>query len=182
MNSLQLYEQVVERDLILKLAFKNATQCPKLVQADLSVSNKLINAEKLVLLPYFLALLLVTGQKPSVIRAKKSVATFHLKKGALFGCFVTLRKQNLSQFFLKFCLTLFPKVQKLSRTNFVSFQNNKVDFGFDSFLKCVEIQPNTDLFDFLSGCSCSLKTSSSNQVHTKIFMSGLQFPVFQKNS
>jgi hypothetical protein len=53
MNSLQLYEKVVTRDLVLKLAFKNATQCPKLVQADLSLSNKLINAEKLILFTVF---------------------------------------------------------------------------------------------------------------------------------
>ena len=112
MNAFHFSHQLITRDLVLKLSVNTVHECPKLSKATLSLSNKFISAEKLVVLPYFLALLLWTGQRPSLLRAKKSVATFHLKKDSVFGCFVTLRKESLANFFEKICLVLFPKLQQ----------------------------------------------------------------------
>jgi len=178
MNSFQ--NHLITRDLALKFAVKNAFQCPKFSKATLSLSNKFINADKLVILPYFLALLLWTGQRPWIVRAKKSVATFQLKENSPLGCSVTLRKDSLKHFLEKFCLVLLPKLQQLTETNFASFQTNRIDFGLDSFLKCAEIQPNTNLFDFLEGCSCSIETTASSVTKTQVYLSGFQFPVFKK--
>ena len=182
MNAFHFSHQLITRDLVLKLSVNTVHDCPKLSKATLSLSNKFISAEKLVVLPYFLALLLWTGQRPSLLRAKKSVATFHLKKNSVFGCFVTLRKESLANFFEKICLVLFPKLQQNTQTHFASFQKNRVDFGLDSFLKCTEIQPNTDLFDFLEGCSCSLETTSLRSKETQIFLSGFHLPAFKKKT
>ena len=101
MNAFHFSHKLITRDLVLKLSVNTVHECPKLSKATLSLSNKFISAEKLVVLPYFLALLLWTGQRPSLLRAKKSVATFHLKKDSVFGCFVTLRKESLANFFEK---------------------------------------------------------------------------------
>jgi len=180
MNSFNFSTSLITRDLALKLTVKNAYECPKLLKATLSLSNKFINAEKLVILPYFLALLLWTGQRPMILRAKKSVATFQLKANSPLGCVVTLRKDSLKSFFEKSCLSIFPKLQALTELNFASFQTNRVDFSLDSFLKCVEIQPNTELFDFLEGCSCTFETTGKSVPVTQLFMSGFQFPVFKK--
>ena len=95
---------------------------------------------------------------------------------------MTLRKESLANFFEKICLVLFPKLQQNTQTHFASFQKNRVDFGLDSFLKCTEIQPNTDLFDFLEGCSCSLETTALRSKETQIFLSGFHFPVFKKKN
>lgn len=95
---------------------------------------------------------------------------------------MTLRKESLANFFEKICLVLFPKLQQNTQTHFASFQKNRVDFGLDSFLKCTEIQPNTDLFDFLEGCSCSLETTSLRSKETQIFLSGFHLPAFKKKT
>jgi len=121
MNSLQLYEKVVARDLVLKLAFKNATQCPKLVQADLSLSNKLINAEKLILLPYFLALLLVAGQKPSVIRAKKICSNFSFEKRCTFWLLCYVKKKKFKSIFFEILSHPFSKSPKTDSYQFCKF-------------------------------------------------------------
>jgi large subunit ribosomal protein L5 len=180
MNAFNFSNKLITRDLVLKLSVNNVHECPKLLKATVSLSNKFISSDKLVVLPYFLALLLWSGQRPSLLRAKKSVATFHLKKNSPFGCFVTLRRDSLANFFEKICLILFPKLQPNTQKNCASFQENRVDFGLNSFLKCTEVEPNTDLFDFLEGCSCSLETTCLSVKQTQIFLSGFHFPVFKK--
>jgi len=178
MSSFQFSEQLVMRDMALKLDVHTIHECPKLLTAHISLTNKFINAEKLVILPYFVALLLWTGQRPSILRSTKSVASFHVKKNSPIGCFVTLRKEVFNQFFAKACLEMFPKMQTQTKTNIAKVEQNRVDFGLDSFLKCNEIQSNTDLFDFLEGCSCSISTTGKTVHHTKVLVSGFQFPVF----
>jgi large subunit ribosomal protein L5 len=180
MNAFHFSHRLVTRDLALKLLVNTVHDCPKVSKATLSLSNKFISAEKQVLLPYFLALLLWTGQRPMILRAKKSVATFQLKGNSPLGCVVTLRKESLAHFFERFCLVLLPKLQPTSPINIASFQKNRVDFGLDSFLKCPEIQANTELFDFLEGCSCNLETTASCFSKTQLLLSGFQFPVFKK--
>ena len=180
MHSMYFYHQLITRDFILKTPVKTIYDCPKITKGTVSLSHKFISAEKLVVLPYFVALLLWTGQRPTLIRAKKSVATFGLKKSAPFGCFVTLRKDSLAHFVDKLCLAVFPRLQQNTPESFLSFNKNTVNFGLDAFLKCTEIQPNTDMFDFLEGCSCSFVTSASTVHQTQLYCSGLHFPVLKK--
>lgn len=180
MNAIHFYHQLVTRDMILKTPVNTIHDCSKLSKATVSLSHKFISADKLVVLPYFVALLLWTGQRPTLVRAKKSIATFNLKKNAPFGCFVTLRKESLARFVEKLCLGIFPKLQQPVPTNFLSFQKNTVKFGLDSFLKCTEIQANNDLFDFLEGCACSLETTATTGLHAQMYLSGFHFPIFKK--
>lgn len=180
MNAIHFFHHLVTRDLILKMPVNTIHDCPKLSKATVSLSHKFISADKLVVLPYFLAVLLWTGQRPSLVRAKKSVATFNLKKNAPFGCFVTLRKEALARFMEKLSLCLFPKLQQTVPTNFLSFKKNTVNFGVDSFLKCTEVQSNNDLFDFLEGCTCSLETTATKATHAQMYLSGFHFPIFKK--
>lgn len=180
MNALRFSHQLVTRDLILKMPVHTIHDCPKLSKATISLSHKFMSAEKLVVLPYFVALLLWTGQRPNLVRAKKSIAPFHLKKNAPFGCFVTLRKEVLASFIEKLCFGLFPRLQQTGQTTFLSFQKNRVNFGLDSFLKCPEIQANNDLFDFLEGCSCIVQTTAPTTTQTQLYLSGFHFPIFKK--
>ncbi len=178
MTNFQFSEQLVMRDMALKLDVNTIHECPKLLKAHISLTNQFIHAEKLIMLPYFVALLLWTGQRPNILRSTKSIASFHVKKNAPIGCFVTLRKEAFNQFFTKACLEMFPRMQPQTQTNIAKVEQNRVDFGLDSFLKCNEIQSNTDLFDFLEGCSCSISTTGKTVQHTKVLVSSFQFPVF----
>ena len=80
MTNFQFSEQLVMRDMVLKLDVNTIHECPKLLKAHISLTNQFIHAEKLVMLPYFVALLLWTGQRPNILRSTKSVASFHVKK------------------------------------------------------------------------------------------------------
>jgi hypothetical protein len=65
---------------------------------------------------------------------------------------------------------VFPKLQQNTPKFALVFNRTELDFGLDSFLKCTEIQPNTDLFDFFEGCSCSFVTTGKTVHHTKFLV------------
>jgi len=99
MSSFQFSEQVVMRDMVLKLDVHTIHDCPKLLTAHISLTNKFINAEKIVILPYFVALLLWTGQRPNILRSTKSVASFHVKKKLPNRLFRNLTKRGFQPIF-----------------------------------------------------------------------------------
>jgi len=174
-------QKLIRRDLVLKLSLDNFHELPTLSKASLNLSNKFISAEKSLILPYFLACSLWTGQRPQIVRAKKSVASFQLKEKALFGCKVTLRKQSLARFVSRLFFAVLPNLQKSSFLNFGFFHENKVDFGLESFLQCLEIQSTPEMFDFVKGCSVSLETTGNCTKINQVFLSGFCFPISKKN-
>jgi Ribosomal protein L5 len=58
-----------------------------------------------------LELAAITGQKPIINKAKKSIATFKLRQGMPIGCSVTLRKNNMYEFFDRLVNAALPKVR-----------------------------------------------------------------------
>jgi len=54
---------------------------------------------------------LITGQKPMVTKAKKSIASFKLRKGMRIGCFVTLRGQRMYDFLSKLINVALPRIR-----------------------------------------------------------------------
>jgi len=54
---------------------------------------------------------LITGQKPVITRAKKSIANFKIRKGMPIGCCVTLRGERMYEFLDRLCNVVFPRVR-----------------------------------------------------------------------
>jgi large subunit ribosomal protein L5 len=88
----------LSRDLLLKTKRQNVMNSPRLdkISVSLMVKEALLNSNKL-LTPLML-LKLITGQKPKVTVAKKSVAQFKLRQGKAIGCKVTLRNEMMYSF------------------------------------------------------------------------------------
>lgn len=166
------------RDLALKLAPASAMDLPRLVGASLALSNGLIATDKAVLLPYALALTLWTGQRPRLVRAKRSLASFALKAGAPLGCAVTLRGAPLADFLARLHLVLLPQLTPRPVTR-AAFQGGRVDFGLASLTAAPEVAASPALFAFLAGCGCSLATTAPSPAVARVLLSGLHFPVFK---
>jgi large subunit ribosomal protein L5 len=54
---------------------------------------------------------LITGQKPVITKAKRSIATFKLRKGMSVGCCVTLRKELMYEFFDRLVNVAIPRIR-----------------------------------------------------------------------
>ncbi len=88
----QHYDDVVRPAMLEKFGYANAMQTPKLdkIVINIGVGEAVSDSKKIDAAVQDLTL--ITGQKPVVAKAKKSVATFKLREGMAIGCKVTLRR------------------------------------------------------------------------------------------
>ena len=107
----KLYEEEVVPYLMKRFGYKNVNECPKMVK--ITVNNGLgdskDNAKSVQIAQQEIAL--ITGQKPILTKAKKSVASFKVREGMNVGIKVTLRGAKMYEFFDKLVSIALPRVR-----------------------------------------------------------------------
>ncbi len=112
MNRLQeKYQNSVKSELAKKFAYKSSMQIPKVekIVINMGVGDAVANSK--VLDDAVEELTQITGQKPVVTKAKKSIANFKLREGMPIGCKVTLRGERMYQFLDKLVSIALPRVR-----------------------------------------------------------------------
>ena len=105
------YEKEVAPKLQEKFGYKNPMQIPKLekIVLNMGLGEAIQNIK--VLDTATEELKIISGQKPIVTRAKKSIAAFKLRTGMPIGCCVTLRKRRMYDFYNKLVNIALPRVR-----------------------------------------------------------------------
>ena len=122
MNRLnQRYNEEIVKKLMEKYNYKSVMQAPKLVKivVNMGVGDAIGNPKALE--EAVEELTAITGQKPVITKAKKSIANFKLREGMQIGCKVTLRGERMYDFFDKLVTISLPRVRDfrgVSRTAF----------------------------------------------------------------
>ena len=122
MNRLQeKYENSVRAELANKFAYKSSMQIPKVekIVINMGIGDAVANVK--VLDDAVEELTLITGQKPVVTKARKSIANFKLREGMPIGCKVTLRGERMYQFLDKLISVALPRVRDFHGINGNSF-------------------------------------------------------------
>lgn len=118
---LQNYIENVKPALMKKFNYKSVMQVPKIekIVVNMGVGDAIQNSKLIDAAVEDLKL--ITGQKPVVTRAKKSIAAFKLRQNVAIGCKVTLRGERMYQFFDKLVSLSLPRVRDfrgLSKNSF----------------------------------------------------------------
>ena len=122
MNRLnQKYNDEIVNKLMKKYNYKSVMQAPKLVKivVNMGVGDAIGNPKALE--EAVEELTAITGQKPVITKAKKTIANFKLREGMQIGCKVTLRGERMYDFFDKLVTISLPRVRDfrgVSRTAF----------------------------------------------------------------
>ena len=135
-------------EFLTKFNVTNNLSQPKLNKIVLNFSFKDIAFNEKKVIPFFLALELITGQKSAVTVAKKPVLVLKVHKGTLTGCKVTLRKKQLFKFLDHLALAL-PRsekfkgifLDKIKKSNSNTFSINLYDLFIFYQLES-ELDPN----------------------------------------
>ena len=122
MNRLrQKYENEVKNQMVEKFGYKSVMQIPTIdkIVINMGIGDAVSNSK--VLDEAVAELALITGQKPVVTRAKKSIAGFRLREGMPIGCKVTLRGERMYDFLDKLVSISLPRVRDFRGVSKKSF-------------------------------------------------------------
>jgi len=118
---------------------------------------------------------LITGQRPRLNRARKSVAGFRIRKGMPVGISVTLRGERMWEFFDRVMSIAIPRVRDFRGMNPRSFDGRgNYSFGFDEQLVFPEI--HYDQVSETRGMDITICTTADRDDHARAFLAAFGFP------
>ena len=138
---------------------KNVNSLPRLNAIIVNMGVGSANQDKKYMDEALDALTQVTGQKPVVTKARKSIAGFRLREGSNIGCKVTLRGVRMYEFLDRLISIALPRVRDFRGINPNSFDGRgNYNLGITEFLVFPEINP--DRFSKPQGMNVTLVTSA----------------------
>jgi large subunit ribosomal protein L5 len=105
------FEKSVLPELMKRFSYKNPMQVPRLkkIVVNMGVGDALVNIKMLD--AAVAEMTTITGQKPSIRKAKKSIANFKLREGQPIGCMVTLRGPRMYEFYDRLINVALPRIR-----------------------------------------------------------------------
>jgi len=174
---------IFNRDFLLKINVRNTFEIPKLSHISMNLTSRSLVAEKKHSLFPLVGLSLLSGQQPKVLRAKKSVAAFKLKKNAIIGCQLTLRKEKMRSFLQNLAVLVLPQMKKDPIfSNRTLAETSVLQLGFTEFLFFPELEKNFELFETMQGCSIQLHTTAKADFEKRLIWTSYNFPVYSKTA
>jgi len=169
------YDTVVRPSLMKEFGYQNLLQAPRLekIVVNMGVGEAVQDVKKVDAAARELAA--ITGQKPIITKAKKSIATFKLRENLPIGCKVTLRKQRMYEFLDRLINIALPRVRDFRGVSAKSFDGRgNYALGLKEQLVFPEI--NYDEVDATRGMDIIIVTTARTDKEAKALLAGFQMP------
>lgn len=170
------YEGQVRKAMIDRFSYGNVHQVPKLqkVVINMSVGEAISNSK--VLDTAAAELTTISGQKPVITKAKKSIAAFKLRQGMNIGCKVTLRGQRMYVFLDKLFNIVLPRIRDFRGLPRRAFDGRgNYNLGLREQMVFPEI--NYDKVDKARGMDIVIVTSAKNDEEATEFLTQMGLPL-----
>ena len=181
---LTCYNKNIKKELGLILNCKNVMEIPSLKKIVLHIGFKDISTEKRKLVTAFLALEIITGQKPILTKSKKAVSILKIQKDMIIGCKVTLRRKIMYEFLDKLITITLPRINDfptLKKQQKINLKKNYT-FKLDDLLIFHELETEYDRFYKLNNLNITFETSSKQEIGTRLLLRSFLFPLSDKKN
>lgn len=169
------YKEDIVSNLQRELGYKNVYQVPKLEKIVINVGLGEAIANGRALEAAVNDLSIITGQKPVVTRAKKSIATFKLRAGMPIGAMVTLRGERMYEFLDRLVSVALPRIRDFRGVSPNSFDGRgNYTLGLREQLMFPEI--DYDRIDKIRGLEVSIVTTAKNDDEGRRLLTHLGMP------
>lgn len=175
------YKSEVVKHLQSKFAYKNVHQIPKLekVVINMSVGEAITNGKALD--AAVAELVQITGQKPVIAKAKKSIAAFKLREGMNIGAKVTLRGERMYVFLDKLFNIVLPRIRDFRGLPPKSFDGRgNYNMGLREQIVFPEI--NFDKVDKMRGMDITIVTTAKSDEEATEFLTAMGLPLRKGNA
>ncbi len=180
MSRLQTYyKETVVSKLQEQLGFENVMQVPKITKITLNMGVGEAVTDKKVMGRAVGDMTAIAGQKPIVMNARRSVASFKIRDGWPVGCKVTLRRERMYEFLDRLVSVAIPRVRDfrgLSRKSFDGRGN--FSMGVKEQIMFPEI--DYDQIDVIRGMDITITTNAKNDAEALALLQAFSFPFKEK--
>lgn len=169
------YQNEIQPKLMKESGYTSVMEVPKLskITVNIGVGEAIQNAKTLEAAVNDLTK--ITGRKPFVTRAKKSISNFKLREGAPIGCAVTLRRDVMYEFFDRLVNVAIPRVRDFRGINPKSFDGRgNFNLGLREQLIFPEI--DYDKIDKVRGMNISITTTARTDEEGRRLLTELGMP------
>lgn len=180
MNNLhEKYSKEVRPAIQKKLGIMNVMAVPRLLKIVISAGMGEALSDKKTLEKMSEQLMVITGQKPRINKAKQAISTFKLREGDQIGLQVTLRGKRMEDFFTRLCAIALPRVRDFRGVPVKGFDGKG---NYTLGIKEQTIFPEIDynLVDKVRGFAVTFVTSAKNDVAGRELLAALGLPYEKK--
>ena len=172
------YFNKIVPELQKELGYSNSMQVPRVQKITLNMGVGEAMNDKKAIEKAQNDLEKITGQKPIITKAKKSVASFKIREGFPIGCKVTLRKTRMYDFLDRLINIALPRIRDFRGLNKKSFDGNgNYSIGVKEQIIFPEI--DYDNIDTIRGLDITITTSAKSDAEALALLQAFNFPIKQ---
>ncbi|MED5579833.1 MAG: 50S ribosomal protein L5 [Nitrospinota bacterium] len=172
---LDRYREQIVSELKSKFDYKNIMEVPTLSKITLNMGLGEASQNATVLDKGVEELTAISGQKPVVTKAKKSVANFKLREGTPIGAMVTLRRKNMWYFFDRLLSIALPRVRDFRGLNERSF-DGRGNYSIGIREQVIFPEISVDSVDKTRGLGVVIETTAKSDEEGKALLECMGFP------
>lgn len=175
----QMYKETVTSELMKKFGYKNIMQVPRLekIVINMGLGEAIQNIKVLESAQKEMAA--ISGQKPVVTRAKKSIANFKLRQGMPIGCKVTLRREKMYEFFDRLVNLSLPRIRDFKGVSDKAF-DGRGNYALGVREQIIFTEIDYDKIDKIKGMNIVINTTAKTDEEAKELLRLMGMP-FRNN-
>jgi large subunit ribosomal protein L5 len=170
------YKDTVVQQLQEKFEYQSVMQVPRITKITLNMGLGEALADKKILEHAVSDMTAISGQKPIITKARKSVAGFKIRDGYPIGCKVTLRGERMWEFLERFISIAVPRIRDFRGLNPKSFDGRgNYSVGIKEQIIFPEI--DYDKVDKVRGMDITITTTAETNDEGRALLSAFNFPL-----
>lgn len=169
------YSDEIRPALQEKFGYKNPMQIPKIEKIVVNMGVGEAASDSKAIEGAVEDLRTITGQQPAICRAKKSIATFHLRAGMPIGAKVTLRQDRMYDFLDRLIGAAIPRIRDFRGMSNKSF-DGQGNYSMGVTEQVIFPEINFDNVDHVRGMDITIVTSAKTDEEAKELLAGFNFP------
>lgn len=171
----EFYRDTVTKQLVEQFGYKSVMEVPRITKITVNMGVGEAVGDKKIIENASGDLEKITGQKPLVTKARKSVAGFKIREGWPVGCKVTLRRDRMYEFLDRLISVAIPRIRDFRGLNGKSFDGRgSYNMGVKEQIIFPEI--DYDKIDALRGMDITITTTAKTDEEGRALLAAFNFP------
>ena len=169
------YRQTVVQELMNQFGYQTVMQVPRIEKITLNMGVGEALADKKILENAVADLAALSGQKPLITKARKSVAGFKIREGYPIGCKVTLRGERMWEFLERLICIAMPRIRDFRGVSPKSF-DGRGNYSMGVREQIIFPEIDYDKVDKVRGLDITITTTAKSDEEGRALLAAFNFP------